>query len=82
LTSFWVSCATYAPPGTKPPASEVRIVGKIVEGAVPAFEPGEDPKKSYFIVTQSFVLYFYFLQSENKEQKMEIEKLRAIIEKK
>jgi hypothetical protein len=76
------ACTHYKPPLTAPPMDGARIVGKIVEGALPAFEPKEDPKKSYFIVTPGYVLYYNFLQWENAEQKMTIEGLRAELKKK
>jgi len=75
-----INCHTYQPPATAPEAAAARITGKIVQGAPPAFEPGEDPAKSYFIVTPAYVIYFDFLQYENQELKLTVEKLRKIIE--
>jgi len=77
-----IACHPYVAPAVNPDTSAVRVVGKIVAGAAPAFEPGEDPKKDYFIVTPAYVLYLGWLQQENREQALTIEKLRAIIEKK
>jgi hypothetical protein len=75
-----INCHTYQPPITEPEAAAARIAGKIIQGAPPAFEPGEDPAKSYFIVTPAYVIYFDFLQYENRELKLTVEKLRKIIE--
>jgi hypothetical protein len=74
------ACTHYQPPITEPEAAAARIAGKIVQGALPAFEPGEDPAKNYFIVTPAYVIYFDFLQYENRELKLTVEKLRKIIE--
>jgi hypothetical protein len=54
---------------------DVKVVGKI-QGGVLSFEPGFDPKGDYFFVTKAFILYFNFLQWENKELALEIERLR------
>ena len=54
-------------------------MGKVLAGAV-TFEPKENPQGDYFIVTKAYTLYLNFLQWENAEQKLTIEKLRAIIE--
>lgn len=70
----------YKPPAIKPDPNAARVVAKIVNGAPPAFEPGEDPAKSYFVVTPAFILYLAWLQQENREQALTIEKLRAIVE--
>lgn len=81
IAAFLVECRTYQPPPrVQPETSEIRIVGKIKDGAPPSFEPGEDAAKSYFIVTPAYVLYLDFLQYENQEQRLTIEKLRKIIE--
>jgi len=74
------SCHPYVPPIMKPDAGAVRVVGKIVDGSAPIFEPGEDPKKSYFVVTPAYIIYLGWIQQENREQALTIEKLRAIIE--
>ena len=76
------SCSHYVAPALKPDTSAVRVVGKIVAGAPPAFEPGEDVKGSYFIVTPAYVLYLGWLQQENRELSLQVEKLQAIINKK
>ena len=76
------SCHPYVAPALKPDTSAVRVVGKIVAGAPPAFEPGEDVKGSYFIVTPAYVLYLGWLQQENRELSLQVEKLQAIINKK
>lgn len=61
---------------------EARIVGKILNGAAPVWEPKEDPAKSYFIVTTAYVMEHYSLMWTVKEQTAEIEKLRRLLEKK
>jgi hypothetical protein len=77
-----LSCSHYVAPALKPDTSAVRVVGKIVAGAPPAFEPGEDAKGSYFIVTPAYVLYLGWLQQENRELALANERLQAIINKK
>ena len=76
------SCSHYVAPALKPDTSAVLVVGKIVAGAPPAFEPGEDVKGSYFVVTPAYVLYLGWLQQENREMTLRIEQLQAIINKK
>jgi hypothetical protein len=86
LASFLLSsiacCTKYRAPATAPNATDIRIVGKIIDGGPPQFEKNENVKLSFFIVTPQFVSYEYWLMWQVREQALTIEKLRAIIEKK
>lgn len=62
------------------PVGPVKIVGTIEKG-VPKFEPGEDPLGAYNIVTPEFVLKLIDLAYEVQELKLEVKRLKELVDK-